>query len=150
MAEIGVEFYIENVPSSELFGSYSGGAFRKHGQFDILMYSSSASVDPHTQLYGYYHSDNIPCDDNSGKGWNYARWIDEESDKWMDIGGNSTDIAVRAEAYQKVGERIAAGRPQIFLYDRARINLLREDFMGWVDNVWGYGSWNSDSWWLKK
>ncbi|MGD9146910.1 MAG: peptide ABC transporter substrate-binding protein, partial [Anaerolineae bacterium] len=119
MAEIGIEFYIENVPSAELFGSYANGAFRKHGQFDILMYTSSAGVDPHSQLDGYYHSKNIPCDDNDGQGWNYARWIDEEFDAQMEIGGSSPDIAVRAEAYQKAAERIAEGRPQIYLYDRA-------------------------------
>ena len=68
LAEIGVELYIENVPSSELFGSYSSGAFRKHGQFDILMYTTSYGIDPQSQMYGYYGSDNIPCDDNSGTG----------------------------------------------------------------------------------
>src|SRR5690606_20303501 len=37
MREVGIEFYIENVPSAELFGSWDAGAFRKHGNFDVLM-----------------------------------------------------------------------------------------------------------------
>ena len=150
MEEIGIQLYIENVPSSELFGSYSAGAFRKHGQFDILMYTSSAGVDPHTQLDGYYHSKNIPCDDNAGQGWNYSRWIDEEFDEWMEIGGSSPDIPVRAEAYQKAAERIAMDRPSVYLYDRQDIDLLSEDFMGWESNIWPNETWNADSWWLKK
>ena len=150
MEEIGIQFYIENVPSSELFGSYASGAFRKRGQFDILMYTSSSGVDPHSQLHGYYHSDNIPSDDNAGKGWNYSRWIDEEFDKWVTIGGSSPDIAVRADAYQKAAESLAKDRPSIYLYDRADIDLLSENLMGWESNIWPNESWNSDSWWLKK
>ena len=80
MADIGIELYIENVPSAELFGSYSGGAFRKHGQFDILMYTTSYGTDPHSQMDGYYASYNIPCDDNGGQGYNYSRWIGDEFD----------------------------------------------------------------------
>ena len=150
MEEIGIQLYIENVPSSELFGSYSAGAFRKHGQFDILMYTSSAGVDPHTQLDGYYHSKNIPCDDNAGQGWNYSRWIDEEFDEWMEIGGSSPDLPVRAEAYQKAAERIAMDRPSVYLYDRQDIDLLSEDFMGWESNIWPNETWNADSWWIRK
>ncbi len=69
MAEIGIEMFIENVPSSELFASYSSGAFRKHGQFDVLMYTTSYGTDPHSQMDGYYASYNSPCEDNAGKGY---------------------------------------------------------------------------------
>jgi peptide/nickel transport system substrate-binding protein len=150
MADIGMEFYIENVPSAELFGSYSAGAFRKHGQFDILMYTSSAGVDPHEQLEGYYHSKNIPCDDNEGTGWNYSRWINEELDAQLEIGGSNPDIAVRAEAYQKAAEQIAAERPEVYLYDRADIDVLRERFKGWESNIWPNESWNCDSWYIEE
>jgi peptide/nickel transport system substrate-binding protein len=150
MENIGIQLYIENVPSAELFGSYSDGAFRKHGQFDILMYTSSAGVDPHGQLDIYYSSENIPCDDNSGKGANYSRWINEESDEWLRKGGSNPDIEVRAEAYQKMAEIIAAEIPQIYLYNRADIDLLRDHFMGWESNIWPNESWNADSWWIEK
>jgi ABC-type transport system substrate-binding protein len=98
----------------------------------------------------YYSSENIPCDDNSGKGANYSRWINEESDEWLRKGGSSPDIAVRAEAYQKMAEIIAAELPQIYLYNRADIDLLRDHFMGWESNIWPNESWNADSWWIKK
>jgi peptide/nickel transport system substrate-binding protein len=150
LEEIGIQLYIENVPSAELFGSYSGGAFRKHGQFDILMFTTSYGVDPHSQMYGYYDSSNIPCDDNSGKGYNYSRWIDDEYDEQMEIAGSNPDLNARREAYQKASERIAEGRPHIYLYDRADIDLLVEDFMGYNMNVWEEVTWNAEEWWLDR
>ncbi|MFZ5916313.1 MAG: peptide ABC transporter substrate-binding protein [Chloroflexota bacterium] len=151
MADIGIEFYIENVPSAELFGSYASGAFRKHGQFDILMFTTSYGTDPHTQMNGYYGSGSIPCDDNSGLGYNYSRWIDEEADAALLIAGSSPDLDVRKAAYQTVAERIAEGRPHIYLYDRADIDLLREHFMGYEANIWtSTGSWNAEEWYIAK
>jgi len=150
MAEIGIQFYIENVPSSELFASYASGAFRKHGQFDILMYTTSYGIDPQSHTEGYFASWNIPCDDNSGKGYNYSRWIDDEFDKWIEIAGSNPDLKVRADAYQKAAERIAVGRPHIYLYDRMDIDFLREHFMGYHMNVWEVLTWNADEWWIKK
>jgi peptide/nickel transport system substrate-binding protein len=149
MSDIGIELYIENVTSDELFGSYSGGAFRKHGQFDILMYTTSYGTDPHTQMDGYYASYNMPCDDNGGTGYNYSRWISEEFDEQMAIAGSNPDLEVRKAAYQRGSELIAEGRPHIYLYDRADIDLLRERFMGYEANVWtSTGSWNAEEWYI--
>jgi ABC-type transport system substrate-binding protein len=138
------------VPSSELFGSYSSGAFRKHGQFDILMYTTSYGTDPHSQMYGYYDSGSIPCDDNAGTGYNYSRWISDEYAAQMDIAGSSADLEVRKAAYQKGAELIAAGRPHIYLYDRGDIDLLREDFMGYEMNIWESVTYTADQWWLER
>ncbi len=150
MAEIGMELYIENVPSAELFGSYSAGAFRKHGQYDILLYTTNPDVDPHSQMVGYYDSGSIPCDDNGGSGFNYSRWIDDEFDAQMVIAGSSPDIEVRKAAYQAGSERIAEGRPHIYLYDRADIDLLRERFKGYDNNVWNTVTWNAEDWYIEE
>ncbi len=150
MAEIGVGMYIENVPSAELFGSYAGGAFRKHGQFDILLYTTTYAIDPQSHMEGYYASYSIPCDDNSGRGYNYSRWIDPEADHWIQVAGSSPDEAVRADAYQKASERIAIGRPQIFLYDRMEINAHVEALKGWEINIWETVAWNAEMWWLDR
>jgi peptide/nickel transport system substrate-binding protein len=151
MADIGIEMYIENVPSAELFGSYASGAFRKHGQFDILMFTTSYGTDPHSQMDGYYAPYNIPCDDNSGQGYNYSRWISDEYGAQMAIAGSSPDLAVRKAAYQKGSELIAEGRPHIYLYDRADIDLLRDHFKGYENNIWtSTGSWNAEEWYIEK
>jgi peptide/nickel transport system substrate-binding protein len=151
MAEIGIEFYIENVPSSELFASYDSGAFRKHGQFDVLMYTTSYGTDPHGQMDGYYASYNSPCDDNGGQGYNYSRWISDEFDEQMAIAGSSPDLDVRKAAYQRGSELIAEGRPHIYLYDRADIDLYRENFRGYQANIWtSTGSWNAEEWYIEE
>lgn len=150
LADVGVELYIENVPSSELFGSYSSGAFRKHGQFDIIMYTTNYGIDPHSHMVGYFSSESIPCDDNGGSGTNYSRWIDEEVDAALDLAGRSPDLEVRAGAYQTVSEHIAAGRPHIYLYDRMYIDLAVDAFMGAEMNGWSVLSWNAADWWLDR
>jgi len=150
MADIGIEFYIENVPSSELFASYASGAFRKHGHYDILMYTTSYSIDPQSHTEGYFASWNIPCEDNAGKGYDYSRWIDDEFDKWIEIAGSNPDIKVRADAYQKAAERIAAEIPHLYLYERMDIDALRDHFMGYNMNQWEVLTWNADEWWIKK
>jgi peptide/nickel transport system substrate-binding protein len=151
MAAIGIEFYIENVPSAELFASYDSGAFRKHGQFDILMFTTSYGTDPHSQMDGYYASYNMPCDDNGGQGYDYSRWISDDYDEQMAIAGSSPDLEVRKAAYQRGSELIAEGRPHIYLYDRADIDLYRENFKGYVANVWtSTGSWNAEEWYLEE
>jgi peptide/nickel transport system substrate-binding protein len=151
LAGVGIQLYIENVTSDELFASYSSGAFRKHGQFDILMYTTSYGTDPHSQMDGYYASYNIPCDDNSGQGYNYARWISDEFDEQMAIAGSSPDLEVRKAAYQRGSELIAEGRPHIYLYDRADIDLYRDRFVGYVANIWtSTGSWNAEEWYIEE
>lgn len=150
LGEVGIDLYIENVPSAELFGSYASGAFRKHGQFDIIMFTTSYSIDPQSHVDGYYGSHNIPCDDNSGTGFNYTRWIDEEADEALRIAGTSPDPEVRRQAYQKLAERIAADRPQIYLYDRADIDVLRDRFKGYNMNIWAEVAWNAEEWYIEE
>ncbi len=151
LGEVGIQLFIENVPSSELFASYSSGAFRKHGQYDILMYTTSGGVDPHGQMDGYFASYNAPCDDNAGTGFNYSRWVNDEFDEQMAIAGSSPDLEVRKAAYQRAAELIAAERPHIYLYDRADIDLLREHFKGYVANIWtSTGSWNAEEWYIEE
>jgi peptide/nickel transport system substrate-binding protein len=90
MAEIGIEFYTENVSPSELFGSWASGAFRKHGDFDILMYTTSEGLDPHSHMFGYFHSSNMPTYANGGQGSNYSRWIDAAADDPRSMSAETT------------------------------------------------------------
>lgn len=146
MGGVGVELYIENVPSSVLFGSWASGAFRKHGDFDILMYTTSYSTDPQSHVEGYFASYNMPTEENSGTGFNYARWVDEEFDEYIQQAGASPDIEERKEFYQLASERIAEGRPHIYLYDRGEIHLSRARVQGFEVNTWTDQTWNTQDW----
>lgn len=146
MKEIGVEFYIENVPSDELFGSWSNGAFRKHGNFDVLMYTTNDGIDPQSQMYGYFHSSQMPVEANAGAGFNYSRWVNAEADAAIETAGSTPDEAARRAAYQTVCEKVDAELPHIYLYDRAEINLTRSNIKNFQVTPWSSQSWNAAEW----
>ena len=60
MKNIGVDLYIENLPSAEFLAPFASGAARAHGRFDIVMYTSSDGLDPQAQLENYYASTQHP------------------------------------------------------------------------------------------
>jgi peptide/nickel transport system substrate-binding protein len=146
MREIGIEFFIENVPSAELFGSWDAGAFRKHGKFDIVMFTTSDTIDPHEQMFGYFHSSNLPTEANGGAGYNYSRWINAEADAALEEAGSNPDLGARQAAYQVVCEKVAEELPHIYLYDRSEIHLSRANVLNYSVNPWGAQSWNAYEW----
>ena len=144
-ADVGVDGYIENVPSSVLFGSWASGAFRKHGQYDILMYTTNGGTDPHSQLDGYFGTDQIPTEANSGSGYNYSRWVNPVDDK-LKAAGINPDLTERKALYCEVMKAIAVDLPHIYLYDRAEIHATREGLVGYQPNPWQYQTWNIGEW----
>ncbi len=149
MKTIGVEFFIENVPSPVLFGSWASGAFRKHGHFDVLLYTSNPDPDPHAQVEGYFASWKMPAAANNGDGFNYARWSNKVADDNIKLAGSSPDLNARKKAYCAAMDEIAKDRPHIYLYGRSQIHAYRERLQGWVTNVWARLGWNAQDWWLK-
>ena len=153
MKAVGIEFYIENVPSSVLFGSWSNDADRKKGRYDILMYTTGPGIDPHQQYEGYFHSKNIPTEANGGSGYNYTRHRDAELDKWLDLAGKAPSLEKRAEAYRKAQARVAEIVPHIYLYRRVNVHAFRNNIKGWIPN--GYGiidvvaTWNVADWYVE-
>ncbi len=153
MKAVGIEFYIENVPSSVLFGSWSNDADRKKGRYDILMYTTGPGIDPHQQYEGYFHSKNIPTVANGGSGYNYTRHRDAELDKWLETAGKAPSMEKRADAYRKAQERVAEIVPHIYLYRRVNVHVFRNNVKGWKPN--GYGiidaveTWNVADWYVE-
>jgi peptide/nickel transport system substrate-binding protein len=149
MKQIGLEFYIENVPSAVLFGSWASGAFRKHGHFDVLMYTTNPDADPHSQVEGYFASWKMPTAANSGDGFNYARWANKVADDNIKTAGSSADINARKKAYCAVMDEIVKDRPHVYLYSRSNIHAYRERLQGWIGTVWANAGWNAQDWSLK-
>ena len=144
-AEVGIDGYIENVPSSVLFGSWSSGAFRKHGQYDVLMYTTSGGIDPHSQIFGYFSTTSMPTEANSGSGFNYSRWVNPAEEQLV-AAGNSADITERKKLYCEVMQAVADDLPHIYLYDRAEIHATREGLAGYEVNTWDNQPWNVAEW----
>ncbi len=150
MKQIGLEFYIENVPSPVLFGSWASGAFRKHGHFDVLMYTTNPDIDPHSHVEGYFASWKMPTATNSGDGFNYARWANKVADDNIKLAGSSPDLNTRKKAYCAAMDEIVKDRPHIYLYSRSQIHAYRERLQGWIANVWAQNlGWNAEDWSLK-
>jgi len=144
-AEVGVEGYIENVPSAVLFGSWASGAFRKIGDYDVLMYTTSPAVDPQNFMDNYHGTGNWPSGENSGSGWNYARWVNPKQAE-LDRAGVITDLEERASLYCEVMTAIADELPHIYLYNRSEIHATREGLMGYEVTTWDSQPWNVAEW----
>jgi peptide/nickel transport system substrate-binding protein len=152
MKEIGIELVIDNVPSDVLFAGWDSDGMRKHGRFDILLYTTGpfGALDPDSHLFGNYHSARIPTAENEGSGNNYSRYINTDVDAAIDEAATITDTAKRKELYCSVAANINADLPRIFLYERLLISGFRTELQNFVvspgpsDFTWG-----SQNWWLK-
>lgn len=149
MKAIGVEMYIENGPSSLVIGTWAGSSPRARGNFDVIMYTTYADVDPHSQMVNLYASWMIPTPKNTG-GRNYTRFADPEVDAWLNQAAQEPDLAKRKELYCKVAQKGHEAANMIYLYQRLDIDSYRDWLQGWVENAWATIGWNAADWWLKK
>ncbi len=148
--QVGIEAFIENAPTSALFGTWDSGGSARHGKFDILIYSTGLPiVDPQSQIEGYFASWNIPEANNKGAGYNYSRWVSQAADDAITLAGSTPDTAARREAYCRVMAEVVHDRPHIYLYSRLAIFAYRNSLQGWITNVWKNMGWNAASWRLK-
>ena len=149
MKKIGIDLFIENQPSALLIGSWANKSPRKWGNFDIIMYTTNAALDPHSQMLNQHTSGSIPSEQNQG-GQNYPRWNDPETDAAVKEGGNIPDQAKRKEAYCKAAKRVVDGAPHIYLYQRRDIDSYRDRLQGWIPNAWDNNGWNAADWWVSR
>ena len=150
MKTIGIELVIDNVPSDVLFAGWDSNGMRKHGQFDILLYTTGAGIDPDSHLFSNYHSARIPTKDNEGAGNNFSRWINPDVDQWIDDAAATTDMATRQELYCKVASAINQDLPRIFLYERLVLSGYRTNLQNFqVSPGWADFTIDSQNWWLK-
>jgi peptide/nickel transport system substrate-binding protein len=151
MKAIGIELTIENVPSDVLFAGWDSNGMRKHGQFDILLYTTGAGTDPDSHLFSNYHSARIPTKENEGAGNNFSRYINADVDKWIDDAATTTDMAKRQELYCNVAKQINQDMPRLFLYERMILSGYRTVLQNFRVSP-GYADFTIDSqnWWLKQ
>ncbi len=148
--QVGIELEIKNVPSSVLFGSYSQGAARKRGSFDINMYASSPEPDPHQDIAGRLDSANIPRAANNGIGFNYNRFSDANVDKLIAQAGQTADQEQRKKLYGEILKAFNDAYTNIWLYNRSNIDAYRANVSGYSGNGWENLTWNSQNWSVKR
>ncbi len=150
MKNIGVDFYIENQPANVLISSWANKSPRKWGNFDIIMYTTNASLDPHSQMLNYFTSASIPSPENQG-GINYSRWNDPQTDQDVQKAGTLADLDQRKQLYCDAAKRIVDGASHIYLYQRRQIGSYRETLQNFQANPWSSTlSWNAQDWWQQK
>ncbi len=146
---IGVSLIIENVPSDVLFAGWDSNGMRKHGQFDILLYTTGPFLDPDSHLYQNYHSANIPTADNEGAGSNYSRYVNADVDAWIDEAAAITDVEQRRALYCQVAAQINKDLPRAFLYERLLLSGYRTELQNFkVSPGPSDFSWGAADWWL--
>jgi peptide/nickel transport system substrate-binding protein len=150
MKAIGIELVIDNVPSDVLFAGWDSNGMRKHGQFDILLYTTGPGIDPDSHLFSNYHSARIPTKDNEGAGNNFSRWINPDVDAWIDEAATLTDTESRGELYCKIAQAINTDLPRVFLYERMILSGVRTQLQNFrVSPGFADLTIDSQNWWLK-
>jgi peptide/nickel transport system substrate-binding protein len=146
---VGVSLVIENVPSDVLFAAWDANGLRKHGQFDILLYTTGPFLDPDSHLYGNYHSASIPTTENEGSGSNYSRYTNADVDGWIDEAASITDVAQRQELYCQVAAQINQDLPRLFLYERLLLTAYNDKIQNFkVSPGPSDFTFQSENWWL--
>jgi peptide/nickel transport system substrate-binding protein len=149
LKNVGIEVEIKNSPSAVLLGGWADNAPRAKGNYDMLMWTTNAEIDPQAHLYNYFHSKEVPTE-QTRSGRNYHRILDPELDKALETAGGTTDEPARIAAYKTVAERVNAGKGHIVLYNRLDLDAFKKYVKGHTVNVWDNFTWNTEDWWLDK
>lgn len=143
---VGIDLVINNVPAATLFGNWAENGKLKRGDFDIVMDTWGADLDPDDFLSTLFTSDQIPTEANGGEGWNFFRLQDPALDQAIADGRASLDQNVRKAAYKTAAERIADNIVYIPLYKRSKIDAFRNTVTGQLPNPWADFTWNAQDW----
>ena len=145
MAAVGVEVLVENLPPEVMFGSYTDGAPRKLGEFDMLLYDASLPIEPQAVISTTYHSASIPSPENLGGG-NYTRWVNPEADAAIERAASTVDMEVRRAAYCDLARLIAEDVPQVHFYLFPEGYGVSTRLRGNTVNRWGSLTWDVQHW----
>jgi peptide/nickel transport system substrate-binding protein len=148
MKAIGVEFFIENAPSSVVIGTWDGGSPRRRGNFDIIMYTTNAGIDPHSQMVNLWSSASIPSEANKS-GTNYTRFSDAKADDLLKQASGEPDSAKRRDMYCQLAQMTYDQANMIYLYQRLAIDSYRDKLLGFTPNAWSNTAYNAKEWSLK-
>jgi peptide/nickel transport system substrate-binding protein len=142
---VGIEARIQNYDFSIIFGSYEDNSPRMIGDFDMLIYDRSLSIEPQGAVEADYPSTQIPSADNP-TGGNMWRWVNPEGDTFIEKAGSTFDLAVRKEAYCGLGNLIATELPQLYIYIFQDGYGFANSLTGYVVSTWGSMVWDVQNW----
>ncbi|MBL8093981.1 MAG: peptide ABC transporter substrate-binding protein [Anaerolineales bacterium] len=144
---VGIEITIVNYDFSIIFGSLSDGSPRKTGDFDMLIYDRSFTIEPQQEVSAYFLSTSIPGADNPD-GDNYFRWVNPTADSLIAAAGGTFDQAERKQAYCALGEMVQTELPQLYLYVFQDGYGFSSRLSGYSVSTWGSMTWDIQNWQL--
>ena len=142
---VGIEAKIQNYDFSIIFGSYEDNSPRMIGDYDMLIYDRSLSIEPQGAVEADYPSTQIPSSDNP-TGGNIWRWVNPEGDAFIQTAGSTFDLPVRKEAYCGLGNLIATELPQLYIYIFQDGYGFANSLSGYVVSTWGSMVWDVQNW----
>lgn len=142
---VGIETTIQNDDISIIFGSYEEGSPRKLGNFDILIYDASLSIEPQATIANSFHSSAIPSAENPA-GANYHRWVNATADAAIEMAGSTIDSVARKAAYCELANLVATEVPRIHLYLFTEGYGASSHMRGYQVNMWGSITWDVQNW----
>jgi len=146
--EIGVALEVSNQQSAVLLGSWEENGTRDIGDFDSMIFASSAGVDPHTHFLTRYLSEAIPSAANGGEGRNTNRLADPLLDELIVAAGAIPDQAERTVLYRQVNEQLNSNYANVWLYFRSGVDAYQPRVGGLVPQPWGSVTFNSQDWFV--
>ncbi len=144
---VGIEARIQNYDFSIIFGSYEDNSPRAIGDYDMLIYDRSLSIEPQGSIAVDYPSTQIPSPENP-TGGNIWRWVNPEADAFIKQAGSTFDLNVRKAAYCGLGNLIATELPQIYIYVFQDGYGYANNLTGYVVSTWGSMVWDVQNWQL--
>jgi peptide/nickel transport system substrate-binding protein len=145
----GIEIRIQNYDFSIIFGTYSDNSPRMIGDYDMLIYDRSFTVEPQGAVEDTYLSTNIPSPANP-TGGNFRRWINADADAAIKAAGATFDLAARKTAYCKLGDLITKDVAQIYTYVFQDGYGFSNNLEGYTVSTWGSMVWDVQNWKYKK
>jgi peptide/nickel transport system substrate-binding protein len=144
---VGVEAKIQNYDFSIIFGAYEDNSPRMIGDYDMLIFDRSLSIEPQGSIANDYMSTQIPSPDNP-TGGNIWRWVNPKVDTFIQQAGSTFDLAARKDAYCGIANLINTELPQVFIYIFQDGYGYANNLTGYVVSTWGSMVWDVQNWQL--
>jgi peptide/nickel transport system substrate-binding protein len=110
MKVLGIEIVIKNEPARLMFGE----TLRRRNFKGLVEFQTDAALD--TVPYIYFHSSQIPTEQNSWTGLNYMGYKNPEMDAALMQAWAALDPEVRSIAWKKIIDITVQDLPEIYLY----------------------------------
>ena len=145
---VGIEARIQNYDFSIIFGSWSDNSPRMIGDYDMLIYDRSLSIEPQGGLENLYLSSNFPTAENPSGG-NVERWQNTQADQDIQAAGSNFDLSARKQSMCDLGNLISTELPQLYMYLFQDGYGFSTDLTGYTVSTWGSMVWDVENWQYK-